>query len=89
MTLDGESIVDCGMGSDEALSLTLGLEALHFPLSSSSGKMRVLDPVVIAQSAGAVLSAATQNLHRGPVGSQPVGHDLLGCRPLLLEQFAE
>jgi hypothetical protein len=33
---------------DESLGLALGLEALHLSLSSPDGKMRVLDPMVVA-----------------------------------------
>ena len=47
VTLDGEGIVDRGVGGDEALGLALGLEALHLALSSSDRKMRVLHPIVV------------------------------------------
>lgn len=39
VTLDGEGVVDCGMGGDEALGLPLGFEALHLALSSSDWKV--------------------------------------------------
>lgn len=48
MTLDCESVVDRGVGGDEALGLALGLEALHLALSSSDRKMRVFYPVIVA-----------------------------------------
>lgn len=48
MTLDIEGVVDRAVGGNEALRLALRLEPLHFSLSSSDRKMRVLDPVVIA-----------------------------------------
>jgi len=47
VTLQVEGVVDRGVDGNEALSLALGLEALHFPLSSSDWKMRILDPVVV------------------------------------------
>ena len=43
MSLDIEIVVV----GDEALGLTLGLEAMHFSLSSSDRQMRILDPVVV------------------------------------------
>ena len=47
MTLDVEGVVYCGVGGNKALGMTLGLESLHFPLSSSHRKMRVFSPVVV------------------------------------------
>lgn len=47
MTLDIEGVVDRGVGGGKPLGLVLGLEALHLSLSSSDGKVRVLDPVVV------------------------------------------
>ena len=47
MSLDVEVIVDGTVGGNKALGLTLRLEPLHFSLSSSDGKMRILDPVVV------------------------------------------
>ena len=52
VTLDGEAVVDCGVGGNEALGLALGFEALHLALSSRDRKMRVRGPVVVAQLAG-------------------------------------
>ena len=54
MTLQIEGVVDCGVGGDEVLSLTLGLETLHLALASSDRNMRVFNPVVLAQSARTV-----------------------------------
>lgn len=48
MTLDIEGVVDCAVGGDEALSLALGLEALHLSLSPSHRQVRVLDPIVVS-----------------------------------------
>jgi len=39
---------------------------LHFPLSSSDRQVGVLNPVVVAQSAGPVEMLAAQNFHRRP-----------------------
>ncbi|CAN1552098.1 hypothetical protein MCEREM21A_02231 [Sphingomonadaceae bacterium] len=67
MTLDGEDVVDCGVGGNEALGLALGFEALHLGLSSSDRKMRVFAPFVVAQLAVAVLVPASHDFHRSPV----------------------
>ena len=47
MSFDVEIVVDGTVGGNEALGLTLGLEALHLSLSSSDRQMGVLDPVVV------------------------------------------
>jgi hypothetical protein len=89
VTLKIESVVDGAVGGNEALSVALGLESLHFSLPSSNGEMRVFDPVVVAQSAGFVPLLALQNLQRGRVGRQSVGDDLIGNEALVLEQFLQ
>jgi len=48
VALQIERIVDVAVGGNEALSLALGLEALHFPLSSSDREMGIFDPVIVA-----------------------------------------
>ena len=89
VTLDVEGIVDGRVGGNEPLGLPLGLEPLHFPLSSSDGQVGIFNPVVVAQSAGLVEMLATQDLHRRTVRSQSIGHDLLGHEASVLEQFPE
>ena len=54
-----ESVVDCTVGENETLGLTLGFEALHFPLSSSLRQMRIFDPVVVSQPPRFVALKAT------------------------------
>ena len=49
-----EGVVDGGVGGEEPLGGALGLEPLHPPLSSSDRQMRVLRPIVLAQSPGSV-----------------------------------
>ena len=78
MALDIEGIVDRGVGGDEALSLALGLETLHFALSSSDRQVRVFNPFVVAQSPRQVLMLAAKNLQSRPVGCKAIGDDLLG-----------
>ena len=68
MALEIECIVDGAVGGDEALSLALGLEPLHFSLASSDWKMRIFDPVVVAQSTRFVAMLTLQNLQRGLIG---------------------
>ena len=75
MTLDVEGVVDGAVGGGEALSLSLGLESLHLPFSSSDGKVGVLDPVVVSQSSGLVAILAAKLAQRRLVGSQAVGDD--------------
>ncbi len=65
--LDGEGVVDCGVGGNEAPGLALGFEALHLVLSSWDRKIRVLDPVVVAQLAAVVLVQAPDDFRRSPV----------------------
>jgi hypothetical protein len=48
MAFDVEAVVDRTIGGNEALSLALGLEPLHFSLPSSDREMRVFDPAVVA-----------------------------------------
>ena len=78
MALDIEGVVDRGAGGDEALSLALGFEALHFALPSSDRQVRVFDPVVITQSPRLVLMLAAKNRQGRPVGCKAIGNDLLG-----------
>jgi len=52
MSLDVEIVIDGTVGGNEALGLALRLEPLHFPLSSSNRKMRILHPIVFLQSTG-------------------------------------
>ena len=66
MTLDGEAVVNCGVGGNEALGLALGFEALHLALSPSDRKMQVFNPVVVAQLAGVELFPAPHDFHRSP-----------------------
>ncbi len=54
MTLDVEGVVDRGVGGEEALGGSLGLEALLLAFSSSDRQVRVLDPVVLAEAPWAV-----------------------------------
>jgi hypothetical protein len=49
------------------LGLTLGFEPLHFALSSSDWKVRVLNPVVVPQSPWLMPVLATKDIHRGLV----------------------
>lgn len=67
MTLDAEGVVDCTVGRNEPLGLTLGLEPLHFSLPSSDRQMRILRPIVIPQSPRPMAILAPQNLHRRSV----------------------
>ena len=48
VTLEIEGVVDCGVGGNEALGLSLRLEPLHFPFPSSDGKVGIFNPVVVA-----------------------------------------
>ena len=50
MTLDVEVVVDGGMGGEEALSRSSGLEALHFSVSPTDRLMRVFSPIVLPQT---------------------------------------
>jgi len=50
VTLDVEVVVDGGMGGEEALSRSSGLEALHFSLSPTDRLMRVFSPIVLPQT---------------------------------------
>ena len=50
VALEIERIIDCTVGGNEALSLTLGLEPLHLSFPSSDGKVTVLSPIVLLQS---------------------------------------
>ena len=83
MALEVEDVVDGSVGGNEALSLALRLEPLHLPFFSANRKMRVLGPVVVAQSAGLVPVLALQNLQGGTVGRQPIGDDLVGNAALV------
>jgi hypothetical protein len=67
VTLDGEAVVNCGVGGNEALGLALGFKALHLALSSSDRKMRVFNPVVVALLAGVVLVPVPHDFHRSDV----------------------
>ena len=58
MALRIERVVDGAAGGDEALSVALGFEPLRFSLSSPDRKVRILDPVIVAQSAGLVAMLA-------------------------------
>ena len=84
MTLEIESVVDRGVRGDEALGLALGLEPLHFSLSSPDREMAVFDAVVVAQSAGLMSALALQYLQCGAVRGEAVGDDLLGNEALVL-----
>jgi hypothetical protein len=50
MALDVESVVDGGMNRQEALGCSRRPEPLHLALSSSYRLMRILGPIVPAQS---------------------------------------
>jgi hypothetical protein len=50
VALEGEGVVNGGMSSEEALSGSRRLEALHLPFSSSHCLMRVLGAVVLTQA---------------------------------------
>ncbi len=47
--LDGEGVVDGGMGGEEALGGRLTFEALHPSFSSPDWEVRVLGPIVFAK----------------------------------------
>jgi hypothetical protein len=65
--LDIEGIVDRAVNGNEALGLPLGLEALHFPFSSSDWQMRIFSPIVVPQSTWLMAINTTQDLHRASV----------------------
>ena len=48
VTLDIESLVDCRVSGNEVLGVAMGLEPLHFPLSSSDGQVGIPNPVVVS-----------------------------------------
>ena len=89
VALEVEGIVDRGMGGDETLSLALGLEPLHLPFASSDREMRVLRPVVVAQSPWIVAIEAAQCPERRRVRFQPVGDKAVRRKTLVLQQFPE
>ena len=89
MTFDVEGVVDGIVGGNEALGLTLRLEPLHFSLSSSDGKMRILGPVVVSQSAWTMPLLATESFHRRRVGTQSVSDDGFRHGALVPEQFPQ
>ena len=77
------------MGGNEALGLPLGFEPLHFSLSSSDRKMRILDPVVVSQSAWTMPLLATESFHGSRVGTQSVRDDGFRNEALVPEQFPQ
>ncbi len=87
MTLQIEGVVDCGVGGDEAL--TLGLETLHLALASSDRKVRVFNPVVLAQPARTVSVSTAKNLQCRFVRNKAIGDDLVRYALLVSEQFPE
>ena len=87
MTLQIEGVVDCGVGGDEAL--TLGLETLHLALASSDRKVRVFNPVVLAQSARTVSVPTAKNLQCRFVRSKAIGDNFVRYALLVLEQLPE
>ena len=77
------------MGGNKTLGLALGLESLHFSLSSSHRQMRIFDAIIVSQPARSVAILTTQNLHCGLIRSQAIGHDYVRHEALVLEQFPE
>ena len=66
-----EKIIDLIVGGEEALRLAGLFEALHLPLASARGLMRVLRPV-IETLVLPVLNAGYDLLLRGPIAGQLV-----------------
>lgn len=89
MTLDVEDVVECTVGGNEPLGLTLGLKPLHFPLPSSDREVRVFHPIVVAQPSGFVTLQTTQISQGSFVGSEAIGDDFVRHVALVLEQFSQ
>jgi hypothetical protein len=61
VSLNGEGVVDGGVDGDEALSGALGFELLHLPFTPSHREVRILNPVVLAQSPRLVAVGAAES----------------------------
>jgi hypothetical protein len=85
VTAGGEGVGDGGVRSEETLGRSGRSKPLHLALSSSDRDVRALRPAVLALALD-VLRAEAQLTHRGTVGPQPVGHQLLRHYALLLQQ---
>jgi hypothetical protein len=84
-----EGVVDGGVGREESLSLTLGLEPLHFSLPAPDRKVRILGTIVGAHAAWPVAVGEAEVPRGGPVRRQLVRGDGFGVDALVLEQFSE
>ena len=87
VTLDGEDIVDGGVGGEEPLGRTLGLELLLFALASPDRQMCVFRPIIPPQSAGPMAILAAEFSGRDAVGSQPSVTIMAGCTPWRFSSF--
>ena len=87
MTLEVEGVVDGGMSGEEALRRSGRLEALHLPFSSPHRLVRILRPVVLAQTL--FMASSHPKLTAGaPVGRQPIGHEHRRSIALLPQELA-
>ena len=73
MALEVERVVNGGVHAEKALGRSGRLEALHLALSSSDRLVRILGPVVLAQTL-LMPGRKTQVSPRGAIGPQLVGH---------------
>ena len=86
MARDVEEVGNRVMNGDEALQVSLRLEALHGPLSPSDWLVGVLCPVIEA-FVGSMLDTGHDLAFRGVIGSELVGHHHARRTALALQQL--
>ena len=73
MPLNVERVVDRRVRFEETLREFLTLEPLHLSFAPSNDEMRVLCPIVVAQSSAMMTITETKSLERDAVGTESVG----------------
>ena len=89
MGLEIEDVVDGGMGGEESLSGSSGLEFLLLSLPSPDRQMRIFRPIVLPHPARLVALCQAQIPGRGAVRSKLVGDDRLGMDAVVPKQFPQ